>query len=237
MKTILSLFDWTGTWAEPFRRDPDYDVIYIDIKDGMDINDFCYEYCVEELGIELVHGILAAPDCTHFSSSGAQYWPAKDKDGRTDAALELVYQTLRTVELYKPEWWVLENPVGRLNRLIPDLPRPWYFQPHEFGDAYTKKTGIWGRFNQEGMEQRKTPVEPIRACDAGSWLMQLGGKSERTKELRSETPAGFATAFYQAHAQERPWNVEFTERDDVDDYVDNEYEMFNRDLDMFWAAA
>jgi hypothetical protein len=29
--------------------------------------------------------------------------------------------------------------------------------------------------------------------------MKLGGKSERTKELRSETPVGFARAFFLAN--------------------------------------
>lgn len=203
MKNILSLFDWTGTWAEPYaeaaRTTGEYDVYYFDIKDGMDINDFSVEFLIEEMGIDEVHGILAAPPCTDFASSGAQYWGAKDADGRTQASLDLVYQVGRSIEFYQPKWWVLENPVGRLQKLIPDLGKPWYFQPWEFGDAYTKKTGLWGDFNREGLEELKTPVEPVKACAAGSWLMQLGGKSERTKELRSETPQGFAQAFYEAN--------------------------------------
>lgn len=38
-------------------------------------------------------------------------------------------------------------------------------------------------------------LEPIRVCSQGSWVQRLGGKSERTKELRSMTPDGFARAF------------------------------------------
>jgi competence protein ComEC len=33
------------------------------------------------------------------------------------------------------------------------------------------------------------------ASGSGNWIMKLGGKSERTKELRSMTPLGFAYAF------------------------------------------
>ena len=43
------------------------------------------------------------------------------------------------------------------------------------------------------------PVEPIRSCPQGSWVQQLGGKSEKTKMLRSTTPPGFAKAFFEAN--------------------------------------
>jgi hypothetical protein len=32
-----------------------------------------------------------------------------------------------------------------------------------------------------------------------NWIMRRGGKSERTKEIRSMTPKGFAKAFYEAN--------------------------------------
>ena len=43
------------------------------------------------------------------------------------------------------------------------------------------------------------PVVPIRACAHGSWLMKLGGKSLRTKNLRSATPKGFAIAIFESN--------------------------------------
>lgn len=101
-----------------------------------------------------------------------------------------------------PHFWALENPVGRLPKLIPELGSPWYFNPNQFagwleGEAaqrerYTKKTGLWGRFNRP--EQRELPV--LEGCNP---IMSLGGKSERTKELRSMTPLGFAKAFYEVN--------------------------------------
>ena len=198
MKTIISLFDHSGNWSQPYADQAvatgEYDVYRFDIKDSLDILDFDCEYLFETWGFSEVHGILAAVPCTDFSSSGAQYWGIKDSDGRTEQSVELVYQVLRCVELFGPEWWCIENPVGRLPTLIPSLGRPWYFNPCDFGDPYTKKTGLWGDFNVQGLEDRKTPVDPT-----DNWLMRLGGKSERTKELRSVTPPGFSSAWFQAN--------------------------------------
>ena len=195
--TVLSMFDYTGNWPRLYEE-AGYNVIQLDKKLDVDINDLNYEWLIENVfeGFETVDIILAAPDCTHFAGSGAQYWKEKDADGRTEEALELVHQVLRTVDACMPQIWALENSVGRLQRLIPQLGKPWYFQPYWYGDPYTKKTGLWGNFNRD---LPRNEVEPVRVCSQGSWLMKLGGKSERTKELRSETPVGFSQAFFMAN--------------------------------------
>ena len=214
MKTlnVLSLFDHSGQWSQPYW-DAGHNVISVDIKEGADVvcsvSDFDCEFLIDlvyesgAFGANTTNGgvdvILAAPPCTDFASSGAQYWGVKDEDGRTALAAHLLLQTLRTIEFLKPQVWAIENPVGRLNKLFPGLDAygPWYWQPHWFGDAYTKKTGLWGSFSRDLV---RNDVEPVKACDAGSWLMQLGGSSAKTKEMRSVTPAGFAQAFYQANS-------------------------------------
>ena len=185
-KTILSLFDFSGNWPSPYKE-AGYEVIQIDIKHDFDI------LSIKQEDIPYpIHGILAAPPCTDFAGSGAQYWKVKDADGRTEASLALIDKTLEIVSWCNPKFWALENPVGRLQKLRPQLGAPWYFQPHWFGDAYTKKTGLWGNFNKNLV---RNDVEP----DPNSWIMKLGGKSERTKELRSMTPMGFARAFFEAN--------------------------------------
>jgi len=214
MKTILSLFDYSGRWSRPYRA-AGYCTILVDIKHNptsrerimmedaregirgvLGVRQDVFKFSVSDCGP--IHGILAAPPCTDFAVSGAQYWPAKDADGRTAASVALVRAVLEIVRVYQPAWWALENPVGRLNRLVPELESfgPWYFQPHWYGDPWTKKTGLWGTFNRD---LPRTDVEPIRYNAQGSWTQSLGGKSERTKELRSMTPEGFARAFFQAN--------------------------------------
>ena len=64
---------------------------------------------------------------------------AKDEDGRTVYSLSLVDKVLEIVNKTNPKWWVLENPVGRLQKLRPILGKPYYFNPSDFGDPYTKK--------------------------------------------------------------------------------------------------
>lgn len=197
LRRILSLFDESGVWSEPYVR-AGYDVTCVDLSLGLDVLDFDYR------GVG-VSGILAAPPCTHFSGSGARWWGEKDVDGRTAEGLALIDRTLEVVDYWITRgtlrFWVLENPVGRLQRLRPGLGKPWYFQPWWYGDAYTKKTGLWGRFNR-GL--RRSEVEPVMYTDKngkrGSWYWaKLGGTSERTKRLRSQTPPGFARAFFEAN--------------------------------------
>ena len=91
MKTLLSLFDYSGNWARPFAENG-WNVILWDIKHTCnqfdkfkDINDACadyfYEYIFDNFGT--VDGILAAVPCTEFAVSGARWFKEKDTDGRT----------------------------------------------------------------------------------------------------------------------------------------------------------
>lgn len=194
-KTILSLFDYSGNWSSPYKQ-AGYDVLQVDIKLGIDI----LTLEPQHVPANSIHGILAAPPCTDFASSGAQYWPQKDLDGRTQHSVNMVIKVLELVEHFKPQFWCLENPVGRLPKLVPQLKNPWYFNPHEFAgylkdpklEQYTKKTGLYGVFNKP--IKRELPAIPNNQP-----IMRLGGKSERTKELRSMTPLGFAQAFFEAN--------------------------------------
>lgn len=182
-KIILDLCGGTGAWSAPYRA-AGYDVRVITLPES---DCRLYEYPGQ------VYGVLAAPVCTHFSGSGAQYWPQKDLDGRTLAALAVSDACCRIILATKPVFWVLENPVGRLRKWLG--PPAMYFDPCDYGDAYTKKTCLWGSFNRP----KQNRVDPVRVCSQGSWLMKLGGSSERTKELRSVTPPGFAQAFFEAN--------------------------------------
>lgn len=191
MKTILSLFDHTGNWSKPYR-DNGYNVIQIDIKLGIDILTFDYKSLLD------CYGILIAVPCDHFAGSGARWWAEKDKDGRTEEGIKLVKKSIEIVDYFKPHFWALENPVGRIHKLIPELGKPsLIFQPYEYGDAYRKRTCLWGKFNIP----ERNPVEPlgVRKGQPDEWYSKVGGKSEKTKEYRSQTPIGFATAFYKAN--------------------------------------
>jgi site-specific DNA-cytosine methylase len=83
--------------------------------------------------------VLAFPPCTHLCSSGAVYWPAKQKDGRQQTALEFVL-LLNAPQVSRV---CIENPVGILSTKWrkPDQ----IIQPFQFGEPYYKRTCLWLR--------------------------------------------------------------------------------------------
>lgn len=195
MKTILSLFDFTGAWSEPYVK-AGYHVVRLDIKNGDDV----FAVDLDFIKALAPHGLLIAIPCDDFAASGARWWADKDADGRTEASCKLAEHVIKIIAWAQPTWWALENPVGRLGKLFPEFGKPWYFQPHWFGDAYTKKTGLWGTFNRNLKRNNVEPIMYENNGKFGSWQWRfLGGKSAKTKELRSTTPSGFAQAFFEAN--------------------------------------
>jgi len=121
-----------------------------------------------------------------FAVSGNR-WP------RTEAnmleALSVVDACLRMVAIYRPVWWALENPIGKL---VNYLGSPaMYFDPCEYGDPYTKRTALWGTFQQPYKVNRVPAL-------AGSAMHRLPPSPDRAA-LRSVTPTGFARAFFEAN--------------------------------------
>lgn len=176
-KVILDLCGGTGSWSKPYRE-AGYDVKIIDINE--DVRLF-------EKPHYKVHGILAAPPCTHLAVSGALHWNRKGISALLEA-LSVVDACLRAISITNPKWWCLENPIGRLNRYLGDP--VMYFNPCDFGDPYTKKTCLWGKFNIPKFN-RVFPSEGSR--------MHLLPPSENRQMLRSITPEGFAKAFFNAN--------------------------------------
>lgn len=193
-KAILSLCDYSGRWSQPYR-DAGYMVFQFDLKNGHDVR------MIEKLDCK-IHGILAAPPCTEFAVAGARWWKQKEEEQPQLLRdnLAIVDACLRSVVVYEPKWWVLENPVSRLQKWIGK--KRYSFQPHDFAgwlpedeqydEQYTKETWLWGDFN----EPEENSLPPVQGSKM--WA-KYGGKSEKTKEMRSMTPKGFALAFFNAN--------------------------------------
>ena len=181
MTVILDLCAGSGSWSQPYV-DAGYEVIRIDTLTGDDV--LTYKPPAH------VHGVLAAPPCTEFAGSGARWWASKAPELLTDA-IEIVRGCLRIISETSPDWWALENPVGRLARMVPELGSWKYtFQPWEYGDPETKRTCIWG-----------SHVEPIRKPVAGPYAARVHrmAPSPERAALRSLTPPGYARAFFLAN--------------------------------------
>lgn len=180
-KFILDLCGGTGAWSKPYK-DAGYKVKLVDVKTGIDIRLMLKPK-------ERVYGILIAPPCTVFAGSGAK-WRGLRPISEVLEGLSIVDACFRFIYSCKPHFWALENPIGWLKDYIGDP--VMYFDPCEYGDPYRKRTCLWGHFNTPA----KNPVEPVQ----GSKMhLCYGGRSERTKTMRSITPPGFANAFFEAN--------------------------------------
>ncbi|EDM9771429.1 Dcm methylase [Salmonella enterica subsp. enterica serovar Corvallis] len=166
--------------------------------------------------------VASFAECTDLTCTGARWWPEKraaDPEFQEKAAdlAMLAHRVARRCwwvnGFLRPSVaWMLENPaISRLNTM---WRRPDHkFHPYEYGgylpeddkhplypevypprDGYNKLTGIWcgGPFVMP--EQR--PVEGVKHNPG--WK-HCGGKSLRTKNIRSITPRGFAQAVFEAN--------------------------------------
>ncbi len=236
MKTdnlLIDLFDHSGHASQPYR-DAGWNVLQVDIKNGIDIMTWNYQVAIGELvRLNSKIGLLAAIPCTDFACSGAKHFAKKDSNGETaksDMLVDKVYEIKNYIEtVYWLNFWRVENPRSRIHNRHKWLGSvkhkfnpcdyagytvPTFAECHELEllrgtdmmdaskeelnlvlgvGAYNKETWLWGDFNQ----MTKQYIQPVWKENPG-WRL-YGGKSERTKELRSIDPIGFCRAFYEAN--------------------------------------
>lgn len=178
-RVILDLCAGSGSWSEPYRR-AGYPVRRVTLP-ADDVRTFIVK--------GEVWGVLAAPPCTEFSLA---------KNGQPRDFVEgmaCVNACLRIVMLARPRWWALENPVGLLGRWL-GTPRD-VFEPFHFGDAWSKRTALWGDFNRP---RRGVHVQPIDG--GGPICSECHPDNPRVcsrADHRARTPAGFAQAFFEVN--------------------------------------
>ena len=178
-KIILDLCGGTGAWSKPYA-DAGYDVRNITLP---------------EFDVRLyqppnnVYGILAAPPCTYFCR--IRMCRGRPSDDQFREGLSVVDACLRIILVSNPEWWVLENPEGYLKNWLGKSALK--FDPYYFGDSWTKKTLLWGNFNHPKI--CKTSIRPKLIGKPG----RRDKTTNRPKQERSITPAGFAKAFFEAN--------------------------------------
>jgi hypothetical protein len=161
---------------------------------------------------------MAFPVCTDLAVSGAAHFKRKaavDPDFQVKASDHAKWCADLFDALGVP--YFIENPVSRLATL---WRKPDYsFHPYQYGgyipasqaehpkwpdyiaprDAYPKKTCLWtgGGF----VMPATLPVTPEDGHSRQH--LKLGGKSMKTKNIRSATPRGFARAVFEANAMEQ----------------------------------
>ena len=219
---ILDLCGGTGAWSLPYKEAgfdvynitlPDYDVRKVSFKDGRYIEFFSQHPFRLNVVVEVaeIYGILSAPPCTMFSIARTVAKKPRDFDEGMEtvrACLDIIWRVRAKQRI---SFWALENPLGFLRQFLGKP--PFTFQPWEFGEHYSKKTDIWGYFN-EPIRKYKNPKEimtegEIALCRTNSrklpfrpfeqWGKHLNHKKQSA--LRAITPKGFAQAFYKANSK------------------------------------
>jgi hypothetical protein len=158
--------------------------------------------------------LSAFPPCTDTAASGAKHFARKraKNPGFQTNAVEHVKNCARIADRLGSVPYYIEHPVSVVSTLWrkPDE----MFHPFEFGgylpeddehpdypdiilprDAYPKRTCLWTG-NGFIMPPKKAVDVP-----AGYSLQfkKLGGRSEKTKSIRSQTPRGFSLAVFEAN--------------------------------------
>ncbi len=232
MKKAIFLYDFTGIMAKPWidagyecwcfdgQHNPGIDRDGLHIKVGMWFDAYNTQKHANEIkkivgdGVVFVFGF---PECTDMAVSGAAHFKKKESINPAfqAEACELARLVQYIGDSYKCKW-AAENPVSVLSTL---WRKPDYsFHPYEYGgylpegdlhptypeyikprDAYPKKTCIWSG-NGFAMPDKK-PVY----VDSGysNQHKKLGGKSLKTKNIRSATPRGFAKAVFLANSKQQ----------------------------------
>lgn len=162
--------------------------------------------------------VLGFPVCTDLAVSGAKHW-AKKREANPNFQWEAVEHAKRIAVFATvcDAPFAIENPVGALSTLWrkPDI----YFHPCDYGgyiplrdaehpdypdyiaprDAYKKKTGIWCGNGFVIPKPKPVPAMPRDRFGMSKQFAKLGGKSAKTKNIRSATPRGFARAVFEAN--------------------------------------
>lgn len=223
--TIVSLFDLSATMVKPWMK-AGYTAYIVDIQHKAGVHQDKQNPLLFRVGCDLRHGwlppaeitnriafVAAFPECTNTAVSGARHFI--DKGPRALALSLDLFATCREFAEWSGAPYFIENPVSTFSSYCgkPD----YIFNPYEYGgylpeddkhpewpehiapqDAYPKKTCLW---TGNGFVMPK-PFPVLPKPGFSSQYKKLGGKSLKTKNIRSQTPRGFARAvFLHNHTQ------------------------------------
>ena len=233
---VVCLFDYTGFMARPWLE-AGYNTILADIQhpEGWRVDmrhqvqdGYGMQYtvgCDLEKGFDIpdwlegrIYLVVGFPECTNVAVSGARWF--QDKGPRGLALSLNLFATCKELGEASGAPYMIENPVSTFSTYCG---KPQHtFDPYEYGgylpendqhptypeiippnDAYTKKTCLW-----TGNGFVMPAPRPVEVSDTNHIHNALGGKSARTKNIRSATPRGFARAVFEANHGVHPDETE-----------------------------
>lgn len=140
---------------------------------------------------EVVNGgwdlMIAHPDCTFLTVSGARWMSIEWREEAQLAALHFV----KALWKFPVQRIAIENPIGKLSSLWrgPDE----IIQPYQFGDPFRKATGIW----RKGLPA----LVPTNDLGNGEQECWKEAPSPERRKNRSRTKPGMADAMAEQWGQ------------------------------------
>ena len=159
---------------------------------------------------------MGFPVCTDMAVSGAAHFKRK-AEANPSFQIDAVGYAVDCGDFFEALGvpYFIENPVSVL---ATQWRKPDYnFHPYQYGeylddheavhprwpdyiadrDAYTKKTCLW----TGGGFVMPVKIPTCKPTGYSTQHLKLGGKSQRTKDIRSATPRGFAKAIYETNRE------------------------------------
>lgn len=126
--------------------------------------------------------MIAHPECTHLSVSGARHFEAKKMDGRQQCAVSFFMKLIRR-SCHIPKT-ALENPISIMSSVYKKPSQ--IIQPWQYGHGETKATCLW----LKGLPC----LEPTNVVDGRSDRIHKLPPSKDRWKIRSTTYQGIADA-------------------------------------------
>jgi len=205
-----------ASWVDRFEGGGSISFHKADLHDHKNLNAIYYAFADKPVAFG-----MAFPVCTDMAVSGAA-WFKKKAEANPSFQDEAVSHAVWCAEVFRSLKipFFIENPVSVL---ATKWRKPDHkFHPYEYGgyiakddaqhplwpdyiadrDAYPKKTCLWT--GNGFVMPPKVPVEPESGHSRQH--LKLGGKSAKTKNIRSATPRGFAIAVMAANTHKENTN-------------------------------
>jgi len=196
---VLDLFCGLGGFSQAFRASDRWDVTTVDIEARFDPDRVADVFDLRPSDFEPAFDVvLASPPCTTLSVAGnhTDHWQdGAPNSERARDHVALAFHTVGLIQGLDPRFWVLENPRGRMRRLLGGPTGTVTYC--QYGFDWQKPTDLWGEH----------PPLTYRRCAPGDDCHAAGGQGfdsdaetthVRDAAERAKVPAELSTSIRDA---------------------------------------
>lgn len=131
--------------------------------------------------------VIAHPPCTWIANSGNKHYAGTRK---RQAAADFIWKVWNI----PVKRLCIENPVGQINTYLPEMPKPQYIHPWQFGHMEQKQTGLWKRNLPDLKETHNVYTEMMKLSKKERERIHYMTPGPERGKMRSRTFPGIASA-------------------------------------------